>query len=63
MLCELGSPIVKLVLPWSSVGGATHVTGSLMTPHVRRIGPDGLRGLIVSGLTIGIGFMGSTRLI
>ena len=38
----------------SSVGGATKITGSLMTPHVRLIGPDGRKGLFVKGRTVGI---------
>lgn len=44
-----------LFLSSSSVGGATHVTGSLMTPHVRRMGPEGRKGLMLSGLTRGTG--------
>lgn len=59
---DLGSPAgkaFKLVFPWSSSGGATQVTGSLITPQVRRMGPEALRGLTVSGLTTGMGFTGS----
>lgn len=45
--------MIRFVLSSSSFGGATHVTGSFITPQVRRMGPEGLRGLLVKGLTIG----------
>jgi len=54
-LGSLGLLVIRFVLSSSSLGGATHVTGSFITPHVRRIGPEGLRGLFVRGLTIGTG--------
>ena len=38
----------------SSVGGATQITGSFITPQVRRMGPDGRSGLFVRGRTRGI---------
>ena len=39
------------------------MTGSFITPQVRRMGPDGLRGLFDRGLTRGVGFTVSIRLI
>lgn len=52
---SLGFPVIKLFLSSSSFGGATQVTGSLITPQVRRIGPEGLKGLLLRGLTKGKG--------
>lgn len=52
------------IMTSSSQGGGTHVTGSLITPQVRLIGPEGRRGLLVSGRMIGIaGFAMSMALL
>lgn len=52
------------IMSSSSQGGGTHVTGSLITPQVRLIGPEGRRGLLVSGRTVGIdGFAMSMALL
>lgn len=42
---------------FSRLGGGIHVTGSLITPHVRRIGPEAPRGLLLRGLKSAIPYL------
>ena len=65
-LCCFGSaglPATRLFLNCSLLGGATQVTGSFITPQVRLMGPEGLKGLLLKGRISGIGFDSSAVLV